>query len=185
MRLLPSYRCFTTEAVTGGLPVHIAARILGHKSLTTTETYMAVFQDDLIRTYRAFRDKRRASRPEAEYREPTDQEWQEFQKHFQVRKVALGTCGRPYGALCQHEHACVRCAMLRVSPQQRPRLIEIISNLRERTAEARTNGWLGEVQGLEVSLQAAQRKLDSLDRSIERNRTGSTDLGMPAIKQSR
>ena len=28
-------------AVTGGLPVHIAARILGHKSLTTTETYMA------------------------------------------------------------------------------------------------------------------------------------------------
>jgi Phage integrase family len=34
-------RCFTTDAVTGGLPVHIAARLLGHKSLTTTETYQA------------------------------------------------------------------------------------------------------------------------------------------------
>ena len=100
-------RCFTTAAVTGGLPVHIAARILGHKSLTTTETYMAVFQDDLIRSYRAFLHKRRATRPAEEYREPTDQEWQEFQKHFQVRKVALGTCGRPYGASCQHEHACL------------------------------------------------------------------------------
>jgi hypothetical protein len=66
---------------------------------------MTVFQDDLIRSYRAFLDKRRAARPSEEYREPTDQEWQEFQKHFQVRKVALGTCGRPYGASCQHEHA--------------------------------------------------------------------------------
>jgi hypothetical protein len=65
---------------------------------------MAVFQDDLIRSYRAFLDKRRAIRPAGEYREPTDQEWQEFQKHFQLRKVALGTCGRPYGASCQHEH---------------------------------------------------------------------------------
>jgi integrase len=79
-------RCFTTAAVTGGLPVHIAARILGHKSLTTTETYMAVFQDDLIRSYRAFLHKRRATRPSEEYREPTDQEWQEFQKHFQLAR---------------------------------------------------------------------------------------------------
>ena len=175
-------RCFTTEAVTGGLPVHIAARILGHKSLTTTETYMAVFQDDLIRSYRAFLETRRAARPAEEYREPTDQEWAEFQQHFELRKVALGTCGRPYGAVCQHEHACLRCAMLRVSPQQRPRLIEITHNLRERITEARMNGWLGEVQGLEVSLEAAKRKLASLDKTIERSHsTGPTNLGMPAI----
>ena len=37
----------------------------------------------------------------------------------------------------------LRCAMLRVSPQQRPRLTEIIHNLHERIAEARMNGWLG------------------------------------------
>jgi hypothetical protein len=49
--------------------------------------------------------------------------------------------------------------MLRVSPHQRPRLAEIIHNLHERIAEARMNGWLGEVQGLEVSLKAAKRKL--------------------------
>jgi hypothetical protein len=178
--------CFTPAAVTGGLPVHIAARILGHKSLTTTETYMAVVQDDLICSYRTFLRKRRATRPAEEYREPTDQEWHEFQKHFQVRKAALGTCGRPYGSSCQHEHACLRCAMLPVSPQQRPRLAEIIRNLRERITEARMNGWPGEVQGPEVSLEAAKRKLAGLDRSIERNsRTGPTDLGMPAISNPR
>ncbi|WP_413751949.1 tyrosine-type recombinase/integrase [Streptomyces sp. R-74717] len=32
-------RMFATETVTGGLPVHIAARILGHKTLTTTQAY--------------------------------------------------------------------------------------------------------------------------------------------------
>ena len=76
--------------------------------------------------------------------------------------------------------------MLRISPQHRPRLTEIIHNLHERITEARMNGWLGEIQGLEVSLKAAKRKLASLDRSIERNsRTGPTDLGMPAISHPR
>lgn len=93
-------RLFATEAVTGGLPVHIAAKILGHHHLATTQSYLAVFQDELIRSYRAFLDKRRAERPEAEYREPTDAEWQDFQQHFELRKLELGTCGRPYGTPC-------------------------------------------------------------------------------------
>lgn len=90
-------RMFATEAVTGGLPVHIAGRILGHRTLTTTQAYLAVFQDDLIRTYRGFLDRRRADRPQEEYREPTAREWRDFQQHFELRKVSLGTCGRPYG----------------------------------------------------------------------------------------
>jgi hypothetical protein len=176
---------FTTAAVTGGLPVHIAARLLGHKSIATTEAYLAVFQEDLIRSYRLFLDKRRATRPIEEYREPTEQEWREFQQHFQVRKLELGDCGRPYGSPCQHEHSCIRCPMLRVSPTQRPRLIEIIQNLADRITEARMNEWLGEVQGLQVSLIAAKGKLANLDRNLERMRTnrscGTTDLGMPVI----
>jgi site-specific recombinase XerD len=99
-------RMFITDAVTGGLPVHIAAKILGHHSLNTTQAYLAVFQEELIKSYRAFLDTRRADRPAAEYREPTEQEWDEFRKHFELRKVELGTCGRPYGTPCAHEHAC-------------------------------------------------------------------------------
>lgn len=100
-------RMFATEAVTGGLPVHIAAKILGHASINTTQAYTAVFQDQLIRTYRAFIDGRRALRPSEEYRDPTDAEWAEFQQHFHLRKLALGDCGRPYGTPCIHEHACL------------------------------------------------------------------------------
>ncbi|WP_199865474.1 tyrosine-type recombinase/integrase [Frankia torreyi] len=97
-------RMFATEAVTGGLPVHIAAKILGHASVNTTQAYTAVFQDQLIRTYRAFVDERRALRPGEEYRDPTDDEWAEFQQHFHLRKLELGDCGRPYGTPCIHEH---------------------------------------------------------------------------------
>ncbi|RZU30215.1 hypothetical protein EV284_5172 [Streptomyces sp. BK022] len=49
-----------------------------------------------------------------------------------------------------------------LDPRQRPRLIEIIQNLRERIREARANGWLGEVEGLQVSFDAAMAKLNSL-----------------------
>ncbi|RSN02944.1 integrase [Nonomuraea sp. WAC 01424] len=47
-------RIFATEAVTGGLPVHIAAKILGHDHLGTAQHYLAVFQEDLIRAYQDF-----------------------------------------------------------------------------------------------------------------------------------
>jgi hypothetical protein len=59
----------------------------------------------------------------------------------------------------------LRCSMLRVDPNQRNRLIEIIRNLADRIDEARVNGWLGEVQGLQISLDAARAKLISLDRT--------------------
>jgi hypothetical protein len=59
--------------------------------------------------------------------------------------------------------------MLQVDPAQAHRLAEITRNLTDRIAEARTNGWLGEVEGLQVSLDAARSKLAALDR--QRNRS--------------
>jgi integrase len=177
-------RMFVTEAVTAGLPIHIAAKLLGHASVNTTQAYHAVFQDDLVRSYRSFLDRRRAMRPTEEYREPTDAEWTEFQQHFHTRKLELGDCGRPYGTPCKHEHACVRCPMLRVDPRLRGRLIDIIYNLNDRVAEAKTNGWLGEVEGLQISLDAAKIKLRRLDRAIRTERPTLTNLEMPVIRHS-
>ncbi|WP_222123597.1 site-specific integrase [Cellulosimicrobium sp. TH-20] len=176
-------RMFATEMVTGGLPIHIAAKILGHNRLVTTQGYTAVFDDDLVRSYRAYLDTRRAVRPAEEYREPTDAEWTEFQHHFQTRKLELGDCGRPYATPCSHEHACVRCPMLRVDPRARPRLAAIIDNLRDRMDEARMNAWHGEIQGLQISLQAAAGKLAALDRT--QRRPGPVPLGLPSLTHAR
>lgn len=171
-------RIFATEAVTGGLPVHITAYLLGHARITSSEAYVAVFQDQLIRTYRSFLTERRALRPEVEYRDPTDDEWRQFQGHFALRKLELGTCARPYATPCRHEHACIRCPMLHVDPRQRDRLADIARNIRERIAEARDNGWHGEAEGLSISLRAAESKLVALDRQ---SRNAPTNLGIPPI----
>ncbi|MGP3925655.1 hypothetical protein [Streptomyces sp. 8N616] len=62
-----------------------------------------------------------------------------------------------------HEHACVRCSLLRPDPAQRARLVDIRDNLIARIAEAEREGRLGEVEGLQVSLVAAEEKIAQLD----------------------
>jgi integrase len=145
-------RFFATEAVNGGLPIHIAAKLLGHLDLNTTKGYVAVYPEEVIRQYQGHLVRRRGSRPAIEYREPSEQEWEEFSHHFRHRKMALGDCYRPYGTPCPHEHACVRCPMLRMDPMQLPRLLQIEENTKTLLAEAREHGWDGEVQGLEETL---------------------------------
>lgn len=168
-------RVFTTTAVQDGLPLHIASKILGHRHLNSTQPYTAVFQDDLIRTYRAFVDRRRSARPVEEYREPTHEEWDEFEEHFTLRRVELGSCARPYGSTCEHEHACIRCPVLRVDPAQLGRLETIAASLTERIAEAEERGWAGEVEQLKISLQAARDKI----LATAPPRDGAVLLGYP------
>ena len=155
------------ETVNGGLPIHIAAKVLGHLDLNTTQGYVAVYPEEVIRHYRQFVDQRRDRRPSDEYREPTDAEWDEFRDHFSLRQVALGRCDRPYGTPCQHEHACVRCPMLRLSLSQVPRLLEIEANTSERLDEARRMRWLGEVAALEESLRHIANKKEQAERLKE------------------
>ena len=171
-------RMFITDAILNGLPPHIAQVIAGHRDVNVTLGYKAVYPDEAIQSHLAFLARRRALRPTDEYRAPTDEEWQQFLGHFERRKVSIGTCGRAFGSDCIHEHACVRCALLWPDPGQRPRLAEIRDNLAARIAEAEREGWLGEVEGLQVSLAATEDKLAQLDK----RRTATTvELGNPTL----
>ena len=72
--------------------------------------------------------------------------------------------------------------MLWPDPAQRGRLVEIRDNLTARIAEAERKGWLGEVEGLQVSLAGAPEKLAQIDR---RQASASTaDLGIPAFPRT-
>lgn len=157
-------RLFITDAVLNGLPPHIAQVIAGHRDINVTLGYKAVYPEEAIQGHLAFLARRRALRPSEEYRTPTDEEWTEFLGHFERRKVSTGTCGRAFGTACIHEHACVRCPMLWPDPAQRDRLVEIRDNLIARIAEAEREGWIGEVEGLQVSLAGAEDKLAQIDQ---------------------
>lgn len=159
-------RIFATDALRTGLPVHILAKVMGHQNLTTTQGYTAVFDEDVARHFREFVDRRRALRPVEDYRRPSGEELDEFQQHFAKRKVELGSCSRGYGTPCIHEHACIRCPMLRPDPAQRRRLESIRANLLERRGEATRMGWRGELEGIEISLRAADEKLAQMSRIV-------------------
>lgn len=172
-------RIFITDAVMNGMPPHITQLVVGHRDINTTMGYKAVYPEEVINGHRAFIARRRSLRPGQEYRTPTDAEWDEFLGHFEHRKVALGTCGRAFATACIHEHSCLRCPLLRPEPSQRQRLIEVRDNLAARIAEARANHWLGEVEGLRISLAGANEKLAQLDELATRSTT--IHLGMPPV----
>src|SRR5229473_596400 len=51
-------RLLATDLVNNGLPIHIGAALLGHLNLETTRGYVAVFNEDVVRHYQAFLDRR-------------------------------------------------------------------------------------------------------------------------------
>ena len=172
-------RIFITDAIMHGMPPHIAQLVAGHRDINVTLGYKAVYPEEVISAHRAFITRRRALRPAGEYRTPTEEEWAEFLGHFERRKLSLGTCGRSYATPCIHEHACIRCPLLRPDPAQHPRLTEIRDNLVARIDEARREGWAGDAEGLQVSLAAARQKLAQMDEITARRRATVIHLGMP------
>jgi hypothetical protein len=176
-------RLFITDAILHGMPPHIAQLVAGHANINTTMGYKAVYPEEVINGHRAFLARRRELRPSEEYRTPTDEEWDEFLGHFARRKVALGDCGRSYATACIHEHSCLRCPLLRPDPTEHPRLVQIRDNLLERIAEAETQRWLGEAEGLRVSLAGAEAKLTQMDQIAARH-VAAVNLGIPTYGEA-
>jgi Phage integrase family len=172
-------RLFITDAIMHGMPPHIAQLVAGHRDINTTMGYKDVYPEEVINGRRAFITRRRGLRPAEEYRIPTDAEWEQFLGHFERRKVALGDCGRSYDTPCIHEHSCLRCPLLRPDPLQRSRLVQICDNLTARIAEAEQHRWLGEAEGLKVSLASARAKLVQMNEITARR--GPVGLAMPTF----
>jgi hypothetical protein len=63
--------------------------------------------------------------------------------------------------------------MLQPEPAQRGRLTEIIDNLKDRRHEAEQRGWFGEIEGLDVSIAAAETKLARMQSVV--------GLGIPTL----
>jgi hypothetical protein len=68
-------------------------------------------------------------------------------------------------------------------PAQRHRIVEYRDNLIARISEAEREGWLGEIEGLRISLAGAADKLAQIDRRTKPG--GPVDLGMPTLPAAR
>ena len=67
--------------------------------------------------------------------------------------------------------------MLQVNPKMLPRLDELETDLLDRRSRAEQEGWLGEIDGLDLTLNLLRQKRDEIRRMLRR----STDLGMPRL----
>lgn len=130
-----------------------------------------------MKHYQEYLERRRGTRPDDEYRNATEQEWGEFEEHFDRRKVELGGCMRPYGTPCQHEHSCLRCPMLAINLKMLPRLDEIGEDLMARRARAEHEARL-EAEGIDLTLTFLRQKREETKRLA---RIAPVDLGIPVI----
>src|SRR5207247_3519200 len=89
-------RLFITDAIMHGMPPHIAQLVAGHRDISTTLGYKAVYPEEVINGHRAFIARRRQLRPGEEYRTPTDEELGQLIGHFEQRKDQLGDSARCY-----------------------------------------------------------------------------------------
>jgi len=112
-------RIFVTDAVLNGLPPHIAQVICGHRDISTTMGYKAIYPAEAIEAHRAFITRRRQARPSEEYRTRPRRNGTSSLPTSKNASCRSGICARAFGTPCIHEHACIRCSLLRPDPAQR------------------------------------------------------------------
>ena len=64
--------------VSDGALREILQVICGHRDISTTMGYKAIYPAEAIEAQRAFITRRRQARPSEEYRTPTEKEWNQF-----------------------------------------------------------------------------------------------------------
>ena len=141
--------------------------------------YKAVYPEEVINGHRAFVARRRALRPGEEYRTPTDEEWAEFVGHFDTARSPSVTAAAPTtppGSTSTAACAARCCARPRrpTPPDRDPRQPHRPHH------RGRIQRWLGEAEGLKVSLAGAEAKLAQMDQ-IAARRSQAVDLGIPTF----
>ena len=68
--------------------------------------------------------------------------------------------------------------MININPKMLPRLDEIEADLQARRTRAGHEGWLGEIEGIDLTLTFLRQKRDQTRRLA---RIAPTDLGMPGL----
>ena len=68
--------------------------------------------------------------------------------------------------------------MININPKMLPRLDEIEDDLQARRSRAGHEGWLGEIEGIDLTLNFLRQKRDQTRRLA---RIAPTDLGMPGL----
>jgi hypothetical protein len=71
--------------------------------------------------------------------------------------------------------------MLHVNPNMLARLDELVADLLDRRARAEAECWIGEIEGIDMTLTFLRAKRDDTQRQLRRP---AVDLGIPALSRA-
>ena len=169
---------FITDAVLHGMPPHIAQLVAGHRDINTTMGYKAVYPEEAINGHRAFIAPPGAA-PGRGIPDPHRRGMAGVPRPLRAPK-GLPRHLRPLLRHRLHPRALLPALPpLRPDPAQRQRLLDVRDNLLARIEEARREGWLGEVEGLQISLAGARTKLAQVEQMTSTSPRQPVQLGIP------
>ncbi|MFD6986025.1 hypothetical protein ACFWAX_35890, partial [Streptomyces sp. NPDC059956] len=74
----------------------------------------------------------------------------------------------------------IRCPMLHVKPKMLALLSELEADLLQRRTQAETEGWIGEIEGIDLTLTFLRAKRDETQRRAQRS---AVHLGIPTRRR--
>ncbi|MGC9443002.1 hypothetical protein [Streptomyces sp. WG5] len=78
--------------------------------------------------------------------------------------------------MVKFREVCIRCPMPHVNPKMLARLTELETDLLDRRGRAETEGWVGEVEGIDLTLTFLRAKRNETQRRAHRP---AVHLGIP------
>ncbi|WP_232525695.1 site-specific integrase [Mycobacterium intracellulare] len=171
-------RLFITDAVLNGLPPHIAQVIAGHRDINVTWAIRPSIPTRPSNHIWHSSPAAATCGPPTNTAPPPMRNGRNSWATSNAAKSPLAPADAPSPAVV---FTSTLVSDARCSGLTRPNgtVLEIRDNLLARIAEAEREGWLGEVEGLQVSLAGAEDKLAQVDRRSREQ--APVELGTPTL----
>jgi hypothetical protein len=134
-------RVFASEHLNNNTPVHVIQALLGHASLDTVMVYAKLYPSTLVEEYRkTVRAIYVDHHGTASLRNPTAEEWAEFQASCGMRDMGTHLCALPTGEHCARGLVCLGCGHAQPKKSAAPVFRRMLVSHQRSLTAARSGG---------------------------------------------
>ncbi|MBV9196643.1 MAG: site-specific integrase [Solirubrobacterales bacterium] len=160
-------RAFAPEHLNNNTPIHVIQALLGHASPDTVMVYAKLYPSTLVEEYRkAVRAVYTDHHGADSLRNPTREEWAEFQASCSMRDMGTHLCALPTGEHCARGLVCLGCGHAQPKKSATPVFRRMLASHERSLTRARGNGEpAGQIAAREleiVRIQSALRRAEEL-----------------------
>ena len=164
-------RVFASEHLNNNTPVHVIQALLGHASLDTVMVYAKLYPSTLVEEYRkTVRSVYVDHHGTASLRNPTAEEWAEFQASCGMRDMGTHLCALPTGEHCARGLVCLGCGHAQPKKSAAPVFRRMLVSHQRSLTAARSGGEpAGQIAARElevIRIQSALRRAEELTGDV-------------------